>query len=154
MTLIRKTAADFMGPSRTCATIRGSDWLEADDDSEWAWIWNGEYLKVDSVMRGTAGGDPADKVATDKVVLVSVPGCLTELVNPTMVDASIRLGEMMARRINSLSQSWEIDDKQLGIASELLWAQAVDNSISPSSITAVKHSEAFPYVFDDGKCNI
>ncbi|KAJ7089455.1 hypothetical protein C8R44DRAFT_892410 [Mycena epipterygia] len=151
MTLIRKTAADVMGPlNRTNASIRAIDWLEADEDSEWAWIWNGGYLKVDSIMRGTAGEDSADKIATDKVVLVSVPGCLTELVNPTMVDASVRLGEMMACRINSLSQSWEIDDKQLGIASELLWAQAVENNISPGSVTVVKHSEVFPYVFDDG----
>ncbi|KAJ6582641.1 hypothetical protein DFH09DRAFT_1076515 [Mycena vulgaris] len=148
LTLIRKTAApDFVGPIQTNAMIRAKNWLESEGDSEWAWIWNGEYLKVDAVMRGTSG---ADKVATDKVVLVSVPGVLTELVNPTMVDAENRLGQL-ASRINSLGQSWEIDDKQLGLVADLLWGQAVENNVSAASITPVsKTSEAFPYVFDDG----
>ncbi|KAJ7502218.1 hypothetical protein B0H11DRAFT_1989903, partial [Mycena galericulata] len=148
LTLIRKTTApDFVGPVQTSAIIRAKDWLESDEESEWAWIWNGEYLKVDSIMRGTSG---ANKVATDKVVLVSVPGCLTELVNPSMVDAEIRLGVQTASRINSLGQSWEIDDKQMGLVAELLWGQAIENKVTADSITAVKLSETFPYVFDDG----
>ncbi|KAJ7817541.1 hypothetical protein B0H14DRAFT_3741875 [Mycena olivaceomarginata] len=147
--LIRKTAApDVPGPIRTSATIRSKDWLESDEEeSDWAWIWNSEYLKVDSVMKGTLG---SDKVTTDKVVLVSVPGVLTELVNPVMVDASIRLGEQMAFHINSLGQSWEIDDRQLGLVAELLWGSAMDNNIAAKSITAVSTSPTFPYVFDDG----
>lgn len=68
-----------------------------------------------------------------------------------MVDASIRLGEQTASRINSLGQSWEIDDKQLGLVAEILWGRAVENNIGPSSITAVKVSETFPYVFDVGE---
>ncbi|KAJ7457020.1 hypothetical protein FB451DRAFT_1142947 [Mycena latifolia] len=150
MTLVRKTADtdwDFIGPTRTDATIRAKDWLEGEEESKWAWIWNGEYLKVDSVMRGTSG---STKVTTDKVVLVSVPGFLTELVNPTMVDAAIRLGELTASRINSLGQSWEIDDKQLGLVAELLWGQAVKNSVAAGSINTVKVSGTFPYAFDDG----
>ncbi|KAJ7046130.1 hypothetical protein C8F04DRAFT_1206173 [Mycena alexandri] len=151
MTLARKTAAsDLPEQPPTSATVRAADWLESDHDSEWAWIWNGEYLKVDSVMRGTTGGDPADKVATDKVVLVSVPGFMTELVNPTTVDASIRLGEETAARINSLGKSWEIDDKQMGIVCELLWGRAVENKITAASIVGVKTSKVFPYTFDDG----
>ncbi|KAJ7019088.1 hypothetical protein C8F04DRAFT_1276674 [Mycena alexandri] len=91
MTMARKTAApDLADPPPTNATVRAADWLDTDADSEWGWIWNGEYLKADSVMRGTTGGDTADKVATDKVVIVSVPGVLTELVNPTTVDTSDR----------------------------------------------------------------
>ncbi|KAJ7861954.1 hypothetical protein B0H13DRAFT_1900306 [Mycena leptocephala] len=150
LTLIRKTAADDIQESiQTSASIRPKDWLESDDelDSDWAWIWNGEYLKVDSVMRGTSG---IDKVATDKVVLVTVSGVLTELVNPVMVDASIRLGETTSRRINSLGQSWEIDDRQLGLVAELLWGRAVESSIGAASFPAVKFSETFPYVFGDG----
>ncbi|KAJ7031846.1 hypothetical protein C8F04DRAFT_1360484 [Mycena alexandri] len=131
MTLARKTAAsDFPDQPPTNATICSVDWLESDNDSEWGWIWNG--------------------VATDKVVLVSVPGLMTELVNPTTVDASIRLGEQTASRINSLGKSWEIDDKQMGIVCELLWGRAVENKITPSSIAGVKTSNVFPYVFNDG----
>jgi hypothetical protein len=151
MTLARKTAAsDLADQPPTSATMRAADWLESDDDSEWGWIWNGEYLKVDSVMCGTTGGDAADKVATDKVVLVSVPGFLTELVNPTTVDASIRLGEKTAARINSYGKSWEIDNKQMGIVCELLWGRAVENKVAPGTIVGVKASNTFPYVYDDG----
>ncbi|KAJ7810623.1 hypothetical protein B0H13DRAFT_1927255 [Mycena leptocephala] len=98
-------------------------------------------------MRGTSG---SDKIATDKVVLVSVPEVLTELVNPTMVNASVRLGEQTASRINSLGQSWEIDDRQLGLVAELLWGRAVESNIAAGSITPVKVSKTFPYAFDDG----
>jgi hypothetical protein len=151
LTLIRKTAADsIQGSIQTSASIRPTDWLESDDelDSDWAWIWKGGYLKVDSVMCGTSG---IDKLATDNVVLVTVSGVLTELVNPVMVDASIRLGETTSRRINLLGQSWEIDDRQLGLVAELLWDRAVESSIGVASIPAVKFSETFPYVFGDGQ---
>ncbi|KAJ7460432.1 hypothetical protein B0H11DRAFT_2316021 [Mycena galericulata] len=80
----------------------------------------------------------------------SWPGCLTELVNPSTVDAEIRLGVQTASRINSLGQSWEIDDKQMGLVAELLWGQAIENKVTADSITVVKFSETFPYVFDDG----
>ncbi|KAF8176875.1 hypothetical protein K438DRAFT_1978916 [Mycena galopus ATCC 62051] len=150
MTLVRKTSDhDYIGPTRTSATTRADNWLESEvEGSDWAWMWNGEYLKVDSVIRGTTGGDAADKVATDKVVLVSVPGVLTELVNPSMVDASIQLGEETARRINSLGQSWEIDDCQLGLVTEVLWGRAIENKVVPATIVNVKSSSTFPYVFD------
>ncbi|KAJ7805417.1 hypothetical protein B0H14DRAFT_3771691 [Mycena olivaceomarginata] len=139
MTLARKTgASDLADQPLTSATVRAADWLDSDADSDWGWIWNGEYLKVDSVMRGTTGGDGADKVATDKVVLVSVP------------DASVRLGEGTAARINSMGRSWEIDDKQMGIVCELLWDRTVENKVAAGSIVGVKAANAFPYVFDDG----
>ncbi|KAJ7755777.1 hypothetical protein B0H14DRAFT_3599779 [Mycena olivaceomarginata] len=148
LTLIRKTAASNVpGPICTTAIVRSKDWLESDEEeSDWAWIWNGEYLKVDSVMKGTSG---SDKVTTDKFVLVSVPGVLTELINPVMVDASIRLGEQ-ASRINSLCQSWEIDDWQLGLIAELLWGRTVENNITAKSIITMSASPTFQYVFDDG----
>ncbi|KAF7372096.1 hypothetical protein MVEN_00068200 [Mycena venus] len=139
LTLARKTAAsDVIGPSMTSPFIRTDDWLESEEESEWAWIWNGKYSKVDSAIRGTSSGDAADKVVTDKVVLVSVPGILTELVNPTTIDASIRFGAEVARQINSLGTSWEIDDKQIGLVCELLWGRAVENKITPAAITATK----------------
>jgi hypothetical protein len=151
MTLAQKTgASDLADQPPTSATVWAADWLNSDADSDWGWIWNGKYLKVDSVMRGTTGGDAADKVATDKVVLVSVPGFLTELVNHTTVDTSVRLGEGTAARINSMGRSWEIDDKQMGIVCELMWGGTVENKVAAGSIVGMKASNAFPYVFNDG----
>jgi hypothetical protein len=87
-------------------------------------------------MRGMTGGDVADKVVTDKVVLVCIPGFLTELVNPTMVDANVHLGKGTAARINSMGCSWEIDDKQMGIVCELLWGYTVENKVAAGSMSA------------------
>ncbi|KAJ7788919.1 hypothetical protein B0H14DRAFT_3503610 [Mycena olivaceomarginata] len=67
-----------------------------------------------------------------------------------MVDATIRLPETVAARINSLGQSWEIDDKQLGLVAEWLWGRAVEHGMAAGSITAVHASKKFPYLFDDG----
>ncbi|KAJ7443372.1 hypothetical protein FB451DRAFT_1149702 [Mycena latifolia] len=146
MELVRKTASDASDDAvtRTEAIVRGDNWLESiDDSSDWAWIWNGDYVKTDSAVQGTSE-------KTEKVVIVSVPGCLTELVNPVGVDASIRLGDQAAKRINSTGQSWEVDDKQLGLVCELLWGRAVENNIVPSAVHALKVSQKFPYCFADG----
>ncbi|KAJ6617149.1 hypothetical protein B0H10DRAFT_1948533 [Mycena sp. CBHHK59/15] len=127
MSLVLKTAeteSDGPMPFMTATFTRGVDWLESEVESKWAWIWNREYLKVESMVRGTSE-------MTDKVILVSVPGVLTELVNPTM--------------------SWEIDDKQLGIVSELLWGRALEKNIAAITITVVKPTDIFPYHFDNGK---
>ncbi|KAJ6601842.1 hypothetical protein DFH09DRAFT_1069394 [Mycena vulgaris] len=147
MTLARKTGLpDSDLDSRpTTAAVRGESWPDPEDtsESEWAWIWNGEYLRVDSSVRGTLE-------STEKVVVVSVPGCMTELVDPLMVDATIHLGAVVAKRVNTTGQTWEIADKQLGIICELLWERALAHKIAPSAITSCKSSAIFPYRFDDG----
>jgi hypothetical protein len=92
MILAWKTgASDLADQPPMSATVRAANWLDSDADLHWGWIWNGEYLKVDSVMRGTMVGNAADKVATDKFLLVSVPGFLTEFVNPTTVDTVMNI---------------------------------------------------------------
>ncbi|KAJ7915199.1 hypothetical protein B0H13DRAFT_2456801 [Mycena leptocephala] len=113
-----------------------------EDQSPWSWIWNGRFLKVDSAIAGT-------KQTTEKVVIVSVPGALTDLVNYRPVDALPRLGER-AYDINSERRSWELDDGPMGAVCELLW-DAVAQKIPLISIVTVKKSSEFPYVFDNGK---
>ncbi|KAJ7838286.1 hypothetical protein B0H14DRAFT_2588687 [Mycena olivaceomarginata] len=95
---------------------------DTEDKSPWSWIWNGGFLKVDAAIAGM-------KQTTKKVVIVSVPGVLTELVNHWPVDAVPRLGER-AYEINSEGRSWELDDGR--------WA-------------CVKKAPEFPYAFDNGK---
>ncbi|KAJ7442126.1 hypothetical protein FB451DRAFT_1105911 [Mycena latifolia] len=109
--------------------LRSPDWL-SEETSPWSWIWNGGCVKVDSVMTGTTK-------TTDKVVIVSVPGALTELVDPRMVDAVPRLGEL-AYHINSAGRSWEIDDGAMGAVCELLWNVVVQQKIALTSIQSVK----------------
>ncbi|KAJ7911780.1 hypothetical protein B0H13DRAFT_2479992 [Mycena leptocephala] len=114
-----------------------------EDQSPWSWIWNGLFLKVDSAIAGT-------KQTTEKVVIVSVPGALTDLVNYRPVDALPRLGER-AYDINSEGRSWELDDGPMGAVCELLWDAVVAQKIPLTSIVTVKKSSEFPYAFDNGK---
>jgi hypothetical protein len=99
-------------------------------------------LKVDSAISGT-------KQTTEKVVVVSVPGVLTELVNHRPVDAVPRLGQH-AYEINSEGRSWELDDGPMGAVCELLWDVVLKEKIALTSIVSVKKTTEFPYVFDNG----
>ncbi|KAJ7900451.1 hypothetical protein B0H13DRAFT_2517977 [Mycena leptocephala] len=123
--------------------VRTPDWL-SEETSPWSWIWNGQYLKTDSAIAGT-------KTTTEKVVIISVPGVLTELVNPRPVNAIPRLGELAAYSINSEGRSWELDDGPMGAVCELLWEVVVKEKIVLTSIAAVKKNGDFPYAFDNGK---
>jgi hypothetical protein len=120
---------------------RSPDWI-SEEQSPWSWIWNGRFLKVDSAIAGT-------KQTTEKVVIVSIPGILTELVNHRPVDAVPRLGER-AYEINSEGRSWELDDGPMGAVCELLWDVVVEQKIPLTSIASVKKSSEFPYAFDKG----
>ncbi|KAJ7138759.1 hypothetical protein C8R43DRAFT_1131921 [Mycena crocata] len=115
----------------------------SEEQSPWSWIWNGRFLKVDSLISGT-------KQTTEKVAIVSIPGVLTELVNPRPVDAVPRLGDR-AYEINSEGRSWELDDGPMGAVCELLWDVVVAEKIPLTSIASVKKSSEFPYAFDNGK---
>ncbi|KAF7376995.1 hypothetical protein MSAN_00117400 [Mycena sanguinolenta] len=114
-----------------------------EDKSPWAWIWNGKFLKVDSAIAGTTR-------TTEKVVIVSVPGFLTDLVNYRPVDAVPRLGER-AYEINSEGRSWELDDGAIGAVCEMLWDVIVKEKVALTSIASVKKTPDFPYAFDNGK---
>ncbi|KAK7035183.1 hypothetical protein R3P38DRAFT_3312227 [Favolaschia claudopus] len=113
-----------------------------EEKSPWSWIWNGRFMKVDSAIAGT-------KQTTEKVVIISVPGALTELVNHRPVDAVSRLGQR-AYEINSEGRSWELDDGPMGAVCELLWDVVVKEKIALTSIASVKKSADFPYAFDNG----
>ncbi|KAF7334758.1 hypothetical protein MSAN_02374300 [Mycena sanguinolenta] len=122
--------------------LRSPDWI-SEDKSPWSWIWNGRFLKVDSAIAGT-------RQTMEKVVVVSVPGVLTELVNHRPVDAVPRLGDL-AYQINSEGRSWELEDGPMGAVCELLWEAVVNHKVPLTSIASVKKSMDFPYAFDDGK---
>ncbi|KAF7355837.1 hypothetical protein MVEN_00912000 [Mycena venus] len=122
--------------------LRSPDWI-SEEKSPWSWIFNGRFLKVDSAIAGT-------KQTTEKVVIVSIPGVLTELVNHRPVDAVPRLGEC-AYAINSEGRSWELDNGPMGAVCELLWDVVVKEKITLTSITSVKKTADFPYAFDNGK---
>jgi hypothetical protein len=116
--------------------------FDMEDKSPWSWIWNGQYLKVDSAIAGT-------KQTMKKVVIVSVPGVLTQLVNYRPVNAVPRLGEC-AYEINSEGRSWELDDGPMGAVCELLWDVVVEQKLPLTGLASVKKAAEFPYAFDNG----
>jgi hypothetical protein len=83
------------------------------------------------------------------VVIVSVPGVLTQLVNYRPVDAVPRLGER-AYEINSEGRSWELDDGPMGAVCELLWDVVVEQKLPLTGLASVKKAAEFPYAFDNG----
>ncbi|KAJ7477836.1 hypothetical protein B0H11DRAFT_2281259 [Mycena galericulata] len=128
-TLAEADSASVTPRPATHADLRSPDWI-SEETSPWSWIWNGGFVKVDSLMAGTTK-------TTDKVVVVSVPGMLTELVNPRMVDAVPRLGDR-AYQINSEGRSWEIDDGPMGAVCELLWETVIQQKIALQLIAVPK----------------
>ncbi|KAH9946904.1 hypothetical protein B0H21DRAFT_883457 [Amylocystis lapponica] len=103
-----------------------------------SWIWTGGYVKTDSAMRGTSEH-------TEKPVVITVPGYLTEFVNPDIVDAESRLGVDQAHEINSVGKSWEIYDAALRIATQSLWQKITSTKTALTSLASVNKSASFPY---------
>ncbi|KAF7294036.1 hypothetical protein MKEN_01449900 [Mycena kentingensis (nom. inval.)] len=126
----------------TSADVRAPDW-KTQEDSSYSWIWTGGYLTVDPPITGTSQ-------STEKVAVVTVPGVLTELVNPAMVNATPRLGSDIALKINSEGRTWQIDDGTLGAACEMLWATFNTLKLSAKDFAVVKKRSMFPYTFSDG----
>ncbi|KAJ7835137.1 hypothetical protein B0H14DRAFT_2590529 [Mycena olivaceomarginata] len=137
------TSAPSRGPGPQAPAHPEVHAYDAEDKSPWLWIWNGRYLKVDSTIAGT-------KQTTKKVVIVSVPGVLTQLVNYRPVDAVPCLGERVYE-INSKGRSWELDDGPMGAACELLWDVMVEQKLPLTGLPSVKKAAEFPYAFNNGK---
>lgn len=78
------------------------------------WIWTGGYLKMASSVPGL-------DVTTQKVVEVSATGSLIELINPTVVTASMYLAGDNTREINTHDLTWSLDHEALQAATEQIW---------------------------------
>ncbi|KAJ6547918.1 hypothetical protein DFH09DRAFT_1505205 [Mycena vulgaris] len=122
--------------------VRSPEWI-SEEKSPWSWIWNGRFLKFDSAIAGT-------NQTTKKVVIVSVPGVLTELVNHRPVDAVPRLEEH-AYEINSEGRSWELDngfriDEEASICSRwsVVAAEKKHQEIGPTAIGPINRSRGPP----------
>ncbi|KAL6302386.1 hypothetical protein BKA93DRAFT_737066 [Sparassis latifolia] len=109
------------------------------------WIWTGGYSKVDSSMRGTTE-------LTEKPVVITCPGYLTELVNPHVVEAATVLYNSEQGEVNSSGKTWELDEEMLLIACQTLWDRVVEVKLPLTSITSVASFKlkSFPYARRDG----
>jgi hypothetical protein len=104
------------------------------------WVWIGGYLKTASTVPGTS-------INTQKVISVSVPGYLINLVNPSVVDALDALTTDQTTEINSQGSTWALDNEALQTAvaysGQRSWSRRYHSVLSHRSLlkTLVSHTK-------------
>ncbi|KAJ7498345.1 hypothetical protein B0H11DRAFT_1642706, partial [Mycena galericulata] len=101
-------------------------------EDSWTWIWTGTFLTGTSKMKATG-------ILTTKPVVLTVPGVMVELINPSVVDANGRLSEQGAKGINSSGTTWALHHPSLSI----LLIKLEGSNLR--SLPRVKESINFPY---------
>ncbi|KAG1776829.1 hypothetical protein EV702DRAFT_1227616 [Suillus placidus] len=116
-------------------------------DTAILFLWNGGYVTSRSVIQGTTS-------ATERVVIVTVPGSLVEPINldPTFIRLQDDINTDDFSQVNGGQSTWQISRDTLQAACDLIWAKAIDMNVSLNSIALVVPSnlKAFPYQFTDG----
>ncbi|KAG2091941.1 hypothetical protein BD769DRAFT_1679203 [Suillus cothurnatus] len=113
-------------------------------DSDSTWVWTGGYLK-------TASAVPGMSINTQKVVSISIPGYLLNLVNPSVVNTLDALTTDQTSEINSQGSTWALDNEALQMAVASLWTKIEESKIPFSSITSLSTENShFPYKMGNG----
>ncbi|KAG1741482.1 uncharacterized protein EDB91DRAFT_1248037 [Suillus paluster] len=103
------------------------------------WVWTGSYLKTTSIVPGMS-------MCTLKVVTISIPGHLLELVNPRVMDAQDHLSPEQMHEVNSKGVTWAVANEALQAAVGLLWMKVVELKMPINSITSLaSENSGFPY---------
>lgn len=106
-------------------------------------------MKTNSEIQGT-------NHHTEKIVEITVPGLLVELVNPDTTCIrfcdDVNSDDFIA--LNNIGNTWIIAESALTLACDVLWAKACEHSITVKSILHVpppSDPSIFPYALPDGK---
>ncbi|KAK7012531.1 hypothetical protein R3P38DRAFT_3588444 [Favolaschia claudopus] len=110
----------------------------------WTWLSTGAFLTKTSKMQATG-------ILTTKPVIVTVPGILVELVNPTVVDARGRLSEQAAKGLNSAGTGWALRNSSLDFLLAKLSQSLSDTTAGLRAIPKVGESVHFPYKLPQGQ---
>jgi hypothetical protein len=96
--------------------------------------------------------------ATERVVIVTVPGSLVEPINPDPTFIRLRddINTDNFAQVSGGQSTWQIALDALQAACDLLWAKTTDMNVSLNSIAVVVPSDpkVFPYQFADGMSRI
>lgn len=124
---------------------------QASPDTAMLFLWNGGYVTSRSVIQGTTS-------ATERVVIVTVPGSLVEPINPDPTFIRLRddINTDNFAQVSGGQSTWQIALDALQAACDLLWAKTTDMNVSLNSIAVVVPSDpkVFPYQFADGMSRI
>ncbi|KAG1863130.1 hypothetical protein F4604DRAFT_2030060 [Suillus subluteus] len=117
-----------------------------------SWLWTGDYVKTRSEIQGI-------KQTTEKVVEITVPGLLVELVNPETTCVRMRddINSDKFFALNNLGNTWIIEELALSLACDTLWRNACEHSISIKNILHIptpSDPSMFPYALPDGSAGI
>ncbi|KAG1749180.1 hypothetical protein EDD22DRAFT_958083 [Suillus occidentalis] len=117
-----------------------------------SWLWTRDYVKTCSKIQGI-------KQTTDKVIEITVPGRLVELINPEMtcihMCTDINSDKFVA--LNNLRNMWIIEESALSLACDTLWHTVCKHSITIKNILSVptpSDPSMFPYALADGSTGI
>ncbi|KAG1796728.1 uncharacterized protein HD556DRAFT_1441420 [Suillus plorans] len=117
-----------------------------------SWLWMGDYVKTRSEIQGI-------KQTTEKVVEITAPGLLVELVNPETTCVRMRndINSDKFFALNNLGNTWIIEELALSLACDTLWRNACGHSISIKNILHIptpSDPSMFPYTLPDGSAGI
>jgi hypothetical protein len=117
-----------------------------------SWLWMGDYVKTCSEIQGI-------KQTTEKVVEITAPGLLVELVNPETMCVHMRdvINSNKFFALNNLGNMWIIEESALSLACDTLWCNTCEHSISIKNILHIStpsDPSMFPYALPDGKFQI
>lgn len=105
------------------------------------WVWPGGYLK-------TASAGPGTSINTQKVVSVSIPGYLLNLVNPSVMNALNALTTDQTSEISLQGSTWALDNEALQMAVASLWTKIEESKILFTSLTT--ENSHCPYKMNNG----
>ncbi|KAJ7662776.1 hypothetical protein DFH06DRAFT_1088352 [Mycena polygramma] len=111
------------------------------------WLATGSFLTGKSKMKGTA-------ISTTKPVILTLPGIMTELVNPAVVDSHGRLSEEAAKGMNSAGTTWALHEASLRVLLVKLQQRVQEGSHIRLIPTVKQSSVGFPYKNKSGQLGL
>jgi hypothetical protein len=112
------------------------------------WLWSGNYVKTSSNIMGISK-------TTEKIIEVTVPGLLMQLVNPdtTCVRFCDNVDSDDFCALNNIGNTWAVGESALTLACDTLWSKACEHDIALKAILQVPSPctpSDFPYLLPDG----
>jgi hypothetical protein len=111
-------------------------------------LWSGNYVKTSSKIMGILK-------TTEKIIEITVPGLLMQLVNPdtTCVCFCDDVDSDGFCTLNNIGNTWVVRESALTLACDTLWSKACKHDIALKAILQVPcpcTPSDFPYLLPDG----
>ncbi|KAG1821706.1 uncharacterized protein BJ212DRAFT_1477557 [Suillus subaureus] len=117
-----------------------------------SWFWSGNYVKTSSEIMGISK-------TTEKIVEITVPGLLVQLINPdtTCVCFHDDVNSDDFCALNNIGNTWAVGESALTLTCDTLWSKACEHDIALKAILQVPSPCApsdFSYLLPNGSLAI